>query len=78
MSQPALVPCDQHGSEMYCYLQRDGSHISPKKCLCKGANYSPQCPVDLHREASARVKSFLPTPRGTSTGASNQQNAGSA
>ncbi len=76
MSQPALVPCDRHGGGMYCYLQRDGSHLSPKKCQCRGADYSPQCPVDLHREARTRLRSFPPATREAGRDASNQQNAG--
>jgi hypothetical protein len=67
MPWPMLVECDQHGSP-YCYLQRDGSHISPSVCCCKqdGKQYSERCPIDLHREGARfnppdRSKPILPT-----------------
>lgn len=53
MGQPEMLPCSEHG-RTHCYIQRDGRHIDPAQCTC-GHSFSPQCPIDLHREAAERA-----------------------
>ena len=55
MSQPKLITCHLHGPSLYCYVQRDGSHLDESACECQGSIYKPHCPVDLHREAANKT-----------------------
>ncbi|MBX5444534.1 hypothetical protein [Sphaerobacter sp.] len=43
-----VVPCAEHGTSAWCYIQEDGSHIDSDQCCC---NLMPSayCPVDAHR-----------------------------
>src|SRR5262249_38091870 len=53
--QSMLINCQHHGPSYYCYIQKDDCHLDASHCTC-GARYSPECPVDVHREASASEK----------------------
>ncbi len=51
MKADVLVLCEKHGPSLYCYRQRDGSHVDLSACLCKGAGFHAlDCPVDWHRD----------------------------
>jgi hypothetical protein len=54
MDQPRLIPCTEHGSSPYCYIQQNGTHINESKCTCRRSSvyYSTCCPVDLHKIAA--------------------------
>lgn len=42
-----LVRCIVHGTSC-CWVQLDGTHISPKACRCGDADEAIYCPIDGH------------------------------
>ncbi len=58
MPQPRLVRCEKHSPLGFCYVQRDGSHVTKSRCRCfqGGQTYSANCPVDLHRDVALGKK----------------------
>jgi len=48
MMDGVRVPCRKHGNT-WCYVQEDGSHITPNRCKCRAGTFHADCPVDAHR-----------------------------
>lgn len=50
MSTP-MVPCTEHNTSGWCYLQDDWSHMDADLCAC-GVHPVSWCRVDAHRHAA--------------------------
>lgn len=50
-SWPRVIPCTEHGTSAWCYVQEDGSHIDSDQCRCYLLP-SAYCPVDAHRTSA--------------------------
>ncbi len=47
----SMVPCSEHSTSGWCYLQDDWSHIDIEGCACTVHPVS-WCNVDAHRHAA--------------------------
>jgi hypothetical protein len=57
-SAPQVVPCSNHGTSAWCYVQFDGSHMDSDRCRCL-LQPRADCPIDVHQAAALGARRLI-------------------